>query len=424
MLPRVLAAPAAFGAAAALLAILAGGPARAVDWSLAGSVSQRFEASQSPSLDVDDEEGFAYGSVTSIGAVLGARTPSTDWSITSSFAVSAFGGEGATDDLTRSSPSVSGRVTHEAPGVTVGANASFSRRSTSFLDLDIDALLEAIETGELGESEAFLIEDDLLLERSSVRTAYRFGGDASMSLTPLDTLGVSADGQVTRFSGDVNEDEDLVGNSSFGGRLSWGRRLSEISEIGVGLTGRRFTADDPEETAGFSLSASLSYGTDLSPTLGVSGSAGLGYARQSEFVETGGARRRETETDLTFSGSLGATYRATEDTVLSLRASQGVLPSDTGTLRNVTSFGATLNQALTSLANLSVSAQHSLQSDIGSEDGELEQALFFSPVLSYAFAPQWRASLGYSLRMIDDEDGIRFSNRVFLGVTRSLNLFR
>lgn len=409
------------GALAVSLAALPAGHAAGVEWSLTGVAGQRVEAISNPDVE-PDSDGAAYGSITTLSLTLGARTERTVWSLSSGVALSAFGGPGADDDLTRPNPSVRGSVVHTGQRFDIGGDFAISRQSTTFLEFDTAALLEAIERGEFLDDGTLLIDDDLLRESATVRTSYAVGANANYALTQRSRLSLSANGRITRFS---DETDRFVPSSSYGTRLALDHALSEASGVGFTLAARSFTADDPEETEGYTLSAGLTMRTALSQATRMNAGLGLGYTSVDEFTLNEEPQRRTTDTDLSVNANLGATYSATEDTLLSFRASHGVVPSSFGDLRNVTSIAATLNQSLTPLTSLSVIAQHSIQTELGSSVGgdDLTQAFFFSPVLSYRFAPEWTASVGYSLRLIDDDDGTGVSNRVFLGVSRSLRFF-
>ncbi|MEO0994716.1 MAG: hypothetical protein AAFX62_13020, partial [Pseudomonadota bacterium] len=186
---------------------------------------------------------------------------------------------------------------------------------------------------------------------------------------------------------------------------------------------RSFKADDFEETRGLTFSFGGSYSTQLTRATGFNVGLGAGYTIIRELQDGANGTRRGTETDLSFDGGFGGSYRPSQDTSIRFSANHSVRPSSDGELVNVTSFGASANFSLTSLSALSLAASHSVASDVGGQDADLEQSFVIGPTLSYQFAPDWSASLGYTFRLVDDDLGTATGSSVFLGVTRSLSFF-
>ncbi|MEM9144754.1 MAG: hypothetical protein AAGC57_01050 [Pseudomonadota bacterium] len=403
---------------ALLVGALAAMPATAADWSLNGSVGQSFEANTNPGVEVDND-GATYGSITRLNLTLGAQTRRTSWALSSGAAISQFGGPGATSDLNSPNPNASGAVRYRGQRLDLGATANFSRQSTSFIDFNTAAIIRAIEEeGDDFDGVVLLPEDDLLIERESIRTLYSMGADARYRLTPLTDLRVSGTGAITRFTEEV---ANLTPNSSFAFGINLDHGISSLSRIGLNTTIRRFTADNAEDTRGLSVSFGGSYRTRLTPSTAVDLGLGAGFTRINE-IGLGGLR--ETDTDVSFTGGLSGSYTPNADTGFRFSMSQAVRPSSDGDLVNVTSLGGILNYNLTRLSAFSVAASHSISNEIGSTgDDELDHSFIIGPTLSYRFAPDWTASLGYTFRFVTDDGDTAVGNRVFLGVTRSLAFF-
>lgn len=406
--------------ASLLLAALAiaGTPATAAEFSLTGNVAQRLSAISNPDAD-PESEGLAVGSITSIGLDLSAQKGRTRAAFSTGASFSAFAGPAADDDLNLASPNASGRVRYTGRRFGAGTNFSFSRTSTTFSELNTDAILRAIDEQEEGEP-IVIPADELIVEEDAIRTSFGLGADLDYTLTPRNRLTLAASGRITRFSEDV---AGLEPSSNYGANLSWTHSLSARSSAGLSLGARRFTANDAEETEGLTLSFSGDYRTALSPRTELNASAGASFTEIDELDVVGGVGVPTTDRDVSFSGSLGATYRSDRDTIFNFSVRQAVVPTTDGELQNVTGLRANYRQNLTPLVRLTVGAGHSISSDLGEASGDLEQFFTLSPSISYQFAPRWSASLGYGLRVEDDESGIGVSNRVFLSVSRSLELF-
>lgn len=405
--------------AGALMAVpVVGG---AADWSLVGSVGQFFEANTNPGVDVDND-GATYGASTRLNLSLGARTNRTTWSLSSGASLSRFGGPGATSDLNTPNPNARGAVRYSGKRFDLGASVGFSRASTSFLEFNTEAIIAAIEAeGDDFDGIIILPEDDLLIERSSVRTLYNFNADTRYRLSPRNSFLFSGSGAISRFSENVG---GLTDNSSLGFAVGFEHNLDPLSSVGLNLRLRQFTADNAEETLGRSIGFSTSYRTQLTRSTSLSASLGGGYNRIREFEIVDGERVADVDTDFTVTGGLRASYRSARDTQISFGATHAVRPSSDGDLRNVTAFNGAMNYNLTPLASVSVAAGHSISSELGnSGNNDLEHSFVFGPTLSYRFASAWSASLGYTFRFVDDESGTAVGNRVFLGVSRSLQFF-
>lgn len=398
----------------------AGLPAEGAEWRLTGSVAQRFEVLTNPDLEAESE-GAAFGSMTSFGVVLGAETGRTVWELGTGVAISAFTGPAASDDLSRPNPNASGRVEYRGQRFTLSGDFSFLRQSTAFSEFDLDALLDAIERGEVREDGSLVIDDDLVTESTTVRTAYALGAGLRYQLSPIDTLGIVARGSVIRYSEDV---AGLSPNSSYLSRLSWDRRISDVSTAGLEFAVQRFRADDDEQTRGTTFTATGRYGTSLTRATQMRATLGVGYTETDELAAPGFATR-VSDTDISATGSFGVTYQPSAATAVAFGVSHGVRPTTDGDLRSVTAFDATYSHSLTPLARLSIAARHSLETEIdGSGDGGgLEQSLILTPSLTYQLAPEWSAQLGYAFRLADGDDGLATGNRVFLSVSRSLAFF-
>ncbi len=407
------------GGAAALIALAA--PAPAADWSLNGSFSQSFSGIFNPDLE-SESEGLAYGTTTTLGFTLGARTRRTVWSLSTGGTFRAFGGPGADDDLTRPDPNLRGAVSYRGQRFNMGANFSYSRGSTTFLTL-VPISLEPPEDDVIDPDDPDLLPDQVLFERGVVRTSVATGVSASYRLSLRNTLTTSFNAGLLRYSGD--DESRFTPTDSLGMRLGWSHRLSQISSLNVNTALRRFTADDGADTRTWTLSTTVGYATQVDPNTSLSADVGLSYFDRDRTLFGLGGLARRSENSVAFTGGVSTTFRQPGAAAFSLFANQSIRPSGVdGDVENVTSFGASYNQALTPVAGFSVVAQHSLGNAFGfDEEEELTQSFVFAPRLSYRLSPDWSAALGYSFRLSDDEDGLGIGNSVFLSFSRGIAIY-
>ncbi len=397
------------GAIAALLA----GPAGAVEWSLTGVTSQTFSANTNVELDVEDP-GPAFGSVTAIDVTLAARTRRTEWALTTGGQLAVFGGPGATDDLETPNPRLAGSVRYLGERFTVSGNFGFSRESTSFLDITPISIVPP------DDPTPDPVEGTALLERGAIRTSISASSGLTYRLTPRDRVFLNASGDIQRFSVSTL---DLTDNSSINVRSGWTRATGPDSSVGWSVSYSQFTSDNLEETTGYSISSGGDFTTDITQSTSLEVSLGLSYTDSDELdFTTSDEGISRSQNNFGVSGRVSATFRRSDQTAVSVFASQAVRPSSIGgDIANVLSFGGSLNHALTRQTALNVVAEHSITADL--EDDEISQSFVVSPGLTFRITPLWQAQAGYSFRLVDDETGRAFNNQVFVGVSRSLQFF-
>ncbi len=396
-------------------------PAAAAEFSLTGNVAQRFSAITNPDAS-PDSDGPAIGSISTIGLNFAGEKGRTRANISTRASFSAFAGGGADDDLNLASPNAQGRLRYSGKRFSAATNFGFSRTSTTFSDLNTDAILEAIAE-QIDDGPIVIPSDELIVEEDAIRTTYSLGADLGYTLSLRNQLTLAGSGRVTRF----NEDTDsLDPSSNYGASLSWDHSLSPISGAGLSVGVRRFSSDNTQQTDGLTFSLSTNYRTQLTRSTNINLSGGVTLTDIDELEFVNGIGIPTTDRDVSFAGSFGATYRSDRDTLFNFGVTQSVVPTDDGDLRNITGIRLSYRQSLTRLVGLTVGAGHSIATELtssGGEDDDLEQVFTFSPTLNYRFAPRWSANLGYSLRVEDDEAGIGVSNRVFLSVSRQFDLF-
>ncbi|MGF1445286.1 MAG: hypothetical protein ACFBRM_03700 [Pikeienuella sp.] len=387
-------------------------PALAVDWGLSGTASQRFSANFNPRLETDGEGG-AYGSSTVVRALLSADTKRARWRLRSEARLSVFGGPANDDDLDRPSPRLDGEVRLVGKRSVLGARFGFRRTSTSFLNLN-PGIFDPLFDDDVDE--IVIDPDDLFVEEDATETRLNLGGNYSFQVTKLDRLSLAVSGGIRRFS---NDNDSLTDTSRFSGSAVWQRQLNASSFALLNFGAGRFLSDNDRETETTSYNTGVGYGFSLSKSFSAQVDLGVSYSTTREQeLQADGSRVPRNDVNVAFAGGASATYRRDEDTRFSIFARQEVRPdTTTGGARNVFSLGGAVDQRLTEATRFNLRARHAVRDG---DDGDLEQSFSLSPQLRYNFAPDWSASLGYTLRLNSDEDGLGIGNRVFVGVSRNL----
>lgn len=407
------------GVTAALL--LVGGAALPAEWRLNGDISQGFTVAENPDIEVESD-GVAYGATTSLGFQLNARSGRTLWQLGARGGFSAFGGEASDTDLNEPTANVGGGVSYRGRRFNIGGNLSYTRQPTDFLTLQPILLAEEVDVDDDGQVDFIQInQDNVIIERDSVRSTFGGGVSFSYSLTPTSSLNFSTSQFFTRYS---ENSGGLVDNDLFSASAGLDHQLTSATGLGFAISLRRLDADNFEQTDAMTVSATGSINTQLTGATRLDAGLGLSYSSVDELELRDDQFLRGTETTLSFSGNLRATYRRTDQTAFTVFASHFVRPNNNdGDLRNFTNFGGSFSHALTPLSQFSLTARHSISSNLGDGDGDLEQGFILSPSLSYRLTQNWSASVDYTFRLINDDSGTAFGNRVFLSFSRGFALY-
>lgn len=406
-------------AGAGLIAISNGGSLEAAEWSLAADVEQRFEADSNFQLD-EDSEGAVVGSTTTIGLRLTAETKRTVWNLNTGARLTAFGGEGDDTGLDRSDPRISTGVVHRGKRYTANAAFSYVRTSQAFAQFGLAPLPEGavplpggvvlLPDGSVSPIEEFatISNEDATLNRYTAR------GGLTYSIDPRNRVSASASSSLTRFSEETGE---LVDNTNYGGTVAWERDLTPRtqSELSFGL--QHFTADDAVSTETLAFTATAGFNSELTPRLTFGLDAG------ASLIDLSQDPPGSDDLSVDFAGGLRVDWEA-PDTRFSLSARHSVEPSSLGELQSRTTVGLSAGHSINERSDLSLvssfSRQVSTGQDLGLDDDRY--LLVLGPTYGIDLTSRWRLSMGYRLRLADQEGGLATSHNVFVGVSRSFDL--
>lgn len=408
-------------AIAGLAGLVNAGPAAAAEWKLAADVSQRVEADSNFRLR-NNSNGVLFGSTTAGNLRLGVRTKLTNWNLSTGGRISQFVGKGDDSGLNTSDPRLNGGVRHEGKRYSANAGFGFSRQSVAFTQFGTTPLPDGsivLPDGAviLPDDTVGLIDDfETITNDNATETKFNLRSGVTFNLDPINRLSLSASGAVVRFSGDATELED---STRYGTNVSWAHDLTELTSSNLSFGISQFTVDDVENTESLTLRTAAGFDTQLTPRLNFGFDAGVNVADISRDPPG------HDQTTTGFTGSLQLGWQLA-DTSFSLSARQGFEPSSIGELQSRSTAGLSVEHSINSRSQVSLSASYSRQTSAGSSsESNAERQLFaLSPGYSIDLSPDWRAKMGYTLRLRDDKSGFATSNNIFVSISRSFDLLR
>jgi hypothetical protein len=158
--------------------------------------------------------------------------------------------------------------------------------------------------------------------------------------------------------------------------------------------------------------------TQLNPRLTMGFDAGFNVAD----IERDSPERDDTA--IGFNGGLHFNYQLAADTQISLVADQGFEPSSLGELQNRTTIGLSIGHSINSRSRFTLSTSYSRQVSADNSNDTDRQLFVLGPSYSIDLTPDWRARMGYTLRLRDEDADLAVSNNFFLTLSRSFNLLR
>jgi hypothetical protein len=263
---------------------------------------------------------------------------------------------------------------------------------------------------------ALLDDFETITNDNATRTSFNLRSGVTFNIDPQNRLSLSASGAVVNFSKNATELEDSI---NYGTSLSWGHDLTEVTSTNLTVGVRRFSVDDVENTESMTLNATAGFDTQLSPRMTFGLDAGISAADINRDPPG------SDDSTIGFTGALRLGWNLA-DTSFSLSASQGFEPSTIGELQTRSTVGLSVGHSINSRSQLSLAASYSRQTTAGSSLGsDTERQLFaLSPGYSIDLSPDWRAQMGYTLRMRDEKSGFATSNNIFFSISRSFDLLR
>jgi hypothetical protein len=379
-----------------LAVLLAGGlscatPAAATDWSLSGFASQRFEAdsdfggsgpSRSSGGSRTARKGeAAVGAIADFGVALRADTGRTRWLL-------APGLRGALYSSGESNgvyPRLDGSVAHDAPSGRLDASVSVVPELTSVSQFE--------DTG--------VVEQDTVQITARARVGGRWDVD------PRNTLSGGVSASVREFT---ETTEELTATRTYGLDGGWRRAVSGRTGVSLLADLRRFEADDPDKGESWSIAPRLGADHRLTPRSGVSGSVGPSFLHDDAG-----------ETTVGFVGDVAYDW-AIDDQSFRIALAQKLDQNSFGEVENRASLVASWSQAITERQRIGLSGRAGFQNpalDSGSQGDRT--FLTATPTYSVALTADWDLTLGYTLRLTDDDRRDPVSHLAFLSVTRGMS---
>jgi hypothetical protein len=386
MPPRRLAALMAGALSGALSGALPGAPpAAATDWSFSGFASQRVEADSdfggggSSAAQRDGEA--AVGAVADLGVALRADTGRTRWLLAPGLRGTLY----SSGDTNGVYPRFDGAVAHDAPRGGLDASLSVIPELTS----------------------ASQFEDTGVVEQDAVQITVRGRVGGRWEADPRNTLSGGVSATVREFTETGGE---LTPTRSYGLDGGWRRAVSERTGLSLLADLRRFESDDASQGDSWSVAPRLGADHRLTPRSGVSASLGPSFLYDDEG-------------DLTLGVVGDVTYDwAVDDQSFRIGLDQTLDQNSFGEVENRASLVAAWRQAIDQRQSVGVAARAGFQNP-AFDSGARGDRTFLTATPSYAIriTPDWDLSVGYSLRLTDDDRREPVSHLAFLSVTRGMS---
>ena len=362
----------------------------AVDWSLDGIFSQRFEADTNIDLDVDST-GNVYGSRSTFGATLSAATKRSEFSLSAAGEGSAFGGPGDTEGLTRIDPRVEFTANHEGKRHELTGSFRYRTDSSSFTDADV----------------VTTVED------RTVETTIEFEATALRRLSERHGVYVTGFGEAIEFR---DPSLAVTPTREFGVAVGWQSALTETTDLEVELGGRSFIADDVENTHSQIIDFLASFTHERTPRHTFGFSVGVTAVRTRDDIEG-------TDSAIGPTGTVSLGY-AIADWTAELAFSQEVDPSTDGggTLDYVSTVTGGILYDINERQTIGFDGFYSHSRPI-SGAGDTTDDFSIGPTYTWLITPETTFTLGYRFELSrDGGDGNATGHELFLILERTFNL--
>jgi hypothetical protein len=356
-----------------------------------GRVGQQFEYDSNIDLGDDSDDDLsedgddAYGSRSTVGVTLGARTPAVDLALGGEFRLIRFPNESRLDS---EDASLTGSGRWDWRRASLGLEAGVTRDTTREVE-DVQTI-ESITANE-------------------ERLTFSVSSSLDYQLSRLQTAGLTLSYQERIFPGlSTSEARDLdLEEFSFyrlGG--NWRRSLTPVLGL-TGTLGSSYFDSDQEETITGQAQLGLDYG--LTPALRVNGSIGPSIASTEEKGPLG-----ESDTTLGFVWDAGLNYRPSADAALQARLFQDFAPQSTGgelVLR--TGLQLTFDYEVTRYTSFSLPIAADREDPVGG-DSDVGYFARVEPRLSFKITPQASIGTSYRFRYLDEEEESATSHAIVL----------
>lgn len=377
------------------LALGAAAPAGADDWSITGSVFERFEFETNRSLGADPE-GHVYGGAGGLRINAERDDERTRMGLAGDIGANYFTGPGAASDGVEPDMTLSGDFAIRSRITTMGISGTASITPTS-----VDQQEESGETN---------------FDANQVTAG--MGLFATRQLSERASVSWNGDAVATRFVG-AESGGVFTENDRFSSSIGLQRQITPEMSGSLSVSGTTVFVDATDENDTYSVNAATGVDQKFGPRFSVGGSVGATYSgliKNRSGADGGGSA--------TFSGSLSASY--TGDAFTSAAsASQSVEPTSLGELQNTTSFSVDLGYAVNDASSFSLGSTFQIQNSAVGDDGDDGDRRTFavSPAYRYTISDTWGMRIGYDFFMEDqDAASTEISHGVFLELSQSFTL--
>lgn len=364
-----------------------------VDWSLRGFAVQRFEFDSNRELD-PESDGAVYGSISTLGLRMDARTKRALFSVNAGFSGRYYGGPGDTENLNTINPNIAASLTYNGKDYQISNQMALSVQPTTETQFE----------------DSGIVDEDANQFTFSYSTGYAHLIDAR------NTWSLNGDIRIIRFDEDV---DDLNESESAGINTSWRHQLSQTTFLFARTGFRYFNADDDSQSQTVDFTTGVDHQRTSRHQFGASG--GVSVVR-SEDQDTPG---EDAEINVGFNGGANFSYRVKRFNA-GLNFSQSLDPSSDGDVDAFTRLSGSVGYQITRFSSLSGTASLSRRtslSDATGSDSDEGQFLSLGPTFRTQLTDTVDLSIGYQFRLDDESDSdIGTGHQMFLTISKNFEV--
>jgi hypothetical protein len=365
--------------------------ALAGDWMVRTTLSETLSANKD-SGDEEEDSGILFGSNSSLGLDVTARSYIYDFALNGSLGYQTYFGNAA--DIPESRLNYIPRLRSSYARRSKNTTVSFSGAYSYTPGTDIDGL--EIET----------------VNRTADRQSVNVNTTVAHKINPRNDVTLSAKAARTDYFGGTGEE---IPNSTVGASIAWNNRRTKRTDFSLTTGVDWFQYEDDIEREKLLTNVRLGVKTDLSSQLKVNGSVGarLLYSSENEELPATG---RFSSTELGWLANLGFNY-GLKDGAINGSANYGLSPNSDGELESSLGLRLGLQYKINDMSTFGLGTQLRFAESGG--DLFASKRMSISPSYSHTLARDWQFSATYQFALTDDEDGTTVQNAAYLTLSRS-----
>lgn len=340
--------------------------AHALDWSLYSTLTERAEVSDNEFLS-PKPFGPSLGSFSTVTGNALARTPTSRFELNGDVTYTKYLGPGT-----------------QALQQTEAINTGISARFENLHKLNTDRDYVEGSWRRQNTALALLNQTGLTTTVNGDVDVSTIRGGIERSLSALDLITVSARATSTDYQ-PSNAGTHYLDASAIG---TWRHQLFSTTDLTASSEAERLSYDDPAKTNVTILRELAGVRSQLSPRLSFNGTGGVAILQVNQNVPIAPATLAVSKSDYGFIGNMLLTYRLLKTTDVSLSASRSIAPTIVGSLLLSTSFGISVVHAINQSSSLSLSADLSRQSGVGTQSDFLSASIGYSKLLARDWTTQ------------------------------------